>query len=128
MVKRIQSATKQKHAGRKKRRRRKTRTAMMRKSKAKGKMDANNSLWLSELLDEGFRSRHHSLHGMAKQEVGGHCREGSEAEKIEVEEKKGLKLSITEGGNKGESKLIASCGKSAKEMEWAVQPAWRHCA
>ena len=50
----------------------------------------------------GFCARQHSVQGR-------NSREGSETYEREVEEK-GRKLSITDGGQEGKSKVTVSCG------------------
>ena len=46
---------------------------------------------------------------MAEQGTGQSCRQGFEVDQKERFEEKCLKLSITEGGKEGKSKVIASC-------------------
>ena len=53
---------------------------------------------------EGFRGRNHSLHERTKYGVGSHCGKGPGKWR-----RRGLKLSITEGGKEGTSQVIASC-------------------
>ena len=63
---------------------------------------------LSDLRDEGIRGRFHSLHEREEKEFAGIAEKVLRAVTREVEEK-GLKLSISEGGEELKNKVVASC-------------------